>query len=888
VELLTKDQGPEWTRKSSSTRLAKRAEALLTKEVVALEGTDDIAMRVNAHVNRAAIRIWLHAPDSAAEDCEAAMAEDPSCSLAYAHLTNARILQDRAEDAVKVFEQAKNRGPNTPPLEGLAYGLLSLGKYSLAVEVTDKYGNLGEADHVDLGVALAAVESRISAGQLERAEQLLTKLFSEYKEHCRVSLVRAHLCERRGDFGAAMEALRMAETQVTEANERTLVNMQSAGFFSRRGTWDEAIRHYEAFIQSEVNDDLTKDYVRCLYNSSDRGRNIPRCRTICTAMRRRLGAVMPYAALEASIEENLGNVESALHIYSELLKTRPEDTAVKLRIAALQARLAKPQAAASILATIDLASIDRAESHVMIAQILSSADKDVEALDILFRAYRRFPNSRELNLAYMWLMTARGQRLTAKLAQASVDGDSGVEIVYDDEKRDYLLTTAPNPDPGLHEITSTTGLGVALLGHVEGDSFQFHDGLRECKVDVKAVFSKYVFIFRTIMGNFPVKFPDFPGFHRIPVNLQSPDPLKDLMPVFEALRRQTDSALKLYRVLPLFITTLSGLLAKDLIATCQILMGDEEGFLHCSEGTRNEQVYEDVVTNNATGAVVDGTALVTMTLLGMELDTSPKLKRLYVSQSLYDAIHVQCIRDHETMENQAAAHGTELPSPERVFSCQSFKLLEKTERSGRDLPRKMQGSEEEDDIDHMVEDSIDLCTRLKLPLWSDDYRLRAALRQRSGIPSFSTLAVLRSALFAGTLKPAEYGDALARLLLSNYRLIPLNGRILFHLFELTSYRLTPAVERCLRTLESPGISLSSLLGAIADSITSLWLIKLVPIERPQLVLRLRDVVARRDPRAESIRALSAMIEHRLRLYPQAVKEIHELLKPGPGGIILPG
>jgi hypothetical protein len=240
------------------------------------------------------------------------------------------------------------------------------------------------------------------------------------------------------------------------------------------------------------------------------------------------------------------------------------------------------------------------------------------------------------------------------------------------------------------------------------------------------------------------------------------------------------------------------------------------------------------------------------------------------------------------LENQEAAQGKSPPARTEVFSCRCFALLDKVERLGRDLPRIQQDTEDESISLHILEDSIDLCTRLKLPLWSDDYRLRATLRQDRGIPCFSTLAVLRSTLAAQRLSADDYEGALARLLLANYRLIPLNGRILYRVFEIASFILTPAVERCLVTLESPRVTLPGLLGAVADTMSLLWKAKMNPMERMQLALRLRNVVAKRESPVRNFHILMATIEDRLRLFPQAVDEVRELLKPSPGGIVLPG
>lgn len=166
----------------------------------------------------------------------------------------------------------------------------------------------------------------------------------------------------------------------------------------------------------------------------------------------------------------------------------------------------------------------------------------------------------------------------------------------------------------------------------------------------------------------------------------------------------------------------------------------------------------------------------------------------------------------------------------------------------------------------------------KLPLFSDDFALRAFAASRLGVKGFWTHPWLSSLRTRGVLDPDRYREALVALMFANYRYPGATSEDFLWAIRREGYEPNAKVARVLSYLAGPECAVASAVSMIGYLILSIWLDAVLSTRRYAMLDMLLDTLVRGRSRATGLHLLERTLAQRFVLLPIQHEEVTRAIK----------
>jgi hypothetical protein len=124
----------------------------------------------------------------------------------------------------------------------------------------------------------------------------------------------------------------------------------------------------------------------------------------------------------------------------------------------------------------------------------------------------------------------------------------------------------------------------------------------------------------------------------------------------------------------------------------------------------------------------------------------------------------------------------------------------------------------------------------------------------------------------------KYEELLARLLLMNYRVLPVSGGILLQAVKLCRFSFPPLFVKAINDFRRPGFRLDRIVNVLADFVKLVWLEGCMQSTKQTFVQLILGVLLARDPRGTAVQFFDKCLEERFKLLQPQLDEIKDMIR----------
>lgn len=806
-----------------------------------------------ALLNRSAVSIALSERNKAIQDCDEILRMDEKYIPALNNKGIACLSAGDFDSAIESFQSALDVGGE--PFDfvpKLCHAYLAKRVPQKIISVVSEYFPNEQDITANLEICFVLAEAYIFLKKYNEAESLIKNLEAKYGEESSVLCLSARLKKSLSNKKEAEELLIRAIEKSKNGDRQRLI-LELADLYYETKEFNKALPLYRQVVRKDFLNNALERYVASLYNSGE----LEECFNLCSSIRQKYGVTEFISEIEATIQEELGNLLDAENLYDALSEKYPENPRFKMKLGIIYFRQQKEQQALSLFEEVKI-QISDGIALATIAQIYNVVGKIEEAIKIGYDALTLKPCDPRVHLAYIGLFFFMPESAMPKFFTDKVSEDSVVTLKSNGLQEVRTLVASDSVDPTKGELSTLSGVGKVLLGHRRGNVVECESGIKtKIRYEILSIENKYVHKFREVLGNFRTSFIEEKAIERLEVGKD----LKEIRNLVDQVERHQAAAIGFYRSRNLTLGTLSKIVGRNLYETWAGLIGDPDLWIRCDSGLLQDQYQEQQFAGTEQNITIDLLGL--FTLAGLDrLDLLPKMfKNIYVSRSIKDEIadieqHLQAFaaKGYTTVFKRDDKYYREEITPETLernltflSKIQQF-IKDNCEITGVKPPFSTQRRILTEIIGHSSADSIFVCKDKNTPLYSDDLFLRKLGQNDYEIRGFSSQSLLRAAFERDLLSRDEFHSAIEKLLLSSYKYVAISGAFLLYIAEKVSFN--PSDEkmyRVLRNIESPETTSSSALIVLGDFIKGIWInVKLLPTKQLYLDMALQALTKRRS------------------------------------------
>jgi tetratricopeptide (TPR) repeat protein len=816
-----------WQMPAHLSQMIQNAEGALSETITLIGRTEGDSGLAGVYVNRASSRSLLGKLADAEDDIDHALALKRD--LDEANHAKAMLLIHRREYR-PALEYLRRIDPSDLTLEmrgaaGFAYFRSDQPREAVR-ELTVLFKSPEASLHQKVLAAELLVQVHHQMGDPQSSEDVVAALKGAAPDDPEVLCVESQHKECSGDTEGAKRAVERA-FEIADTQKRTFVAIDLASFYFRGRLYSDAARVYEGLSGPHMNPGLRQKYVESLARSGQIGKTYDFIRKV----RLEEGFDTDLADLEFQICEQIGDLDEAGSILEELKRRVPAQRArYNIRLATNHYRRSNKEACGKVLSAVVKSELAGSADELMQAAKLRRWLGMEDALDFGYAAWLAGRDRPEIALRYLSL-TLVPQKSDHVLFQSSpADLGSRVILRRGGESRTIDLVGDDQPETPPARVRVTSPLGKKLLHVMKGAEVVIGGE----SYLVEEVQSKYIAAHQDILRDFQLAFPDHPGLRR----MEFKD--GDLTPLFAMIERRyeyADGALRVYHEKRIPLGTLASLLGEPLLDVWLSLVKTESSDrVLASAGNELELQLEANTLSEATDAVLDSTALLTVVRLNRLHLLRQRFGTVYVAQEVLDEFldaaavvefgphsggrigrvgsrYVMTEKLDEGHQRERAAILREL-----IPYLTTEAVLVPCRGRLRYSPDEWAGFERT--LGRGAIASVLVASDLALPLYSDDFAIAAVARNDWKVKSFWTQSLLLDSLRRSLLSQSEYFDLVSSLIHSHYHFVRIDARYLLRIFEKSGLALSKEVLEGLGILGDLDCSIESAITVAAEVVAT--------------------------------------------------------------------
>jgi transcription elongation GreA/GreB family factor/predicted nucleic acid-binding protein len=589
---------------------------------------------------------------------------------------------------------------------------------------------------------------------------------------------------------------------------------------------------YEQMLDISVDTPPTRRYVVALFNSGQR----QKAHAVAKILRDIYGVLPVVSEVEAQVAETIGDLDTAHEIYVELDRIEPSNPRHLLKSSLVDARRGRLSEAAHSLEDILVRFEHDPQALMSIAQVMAWADQPPNRiLEAAYRARRLAHDDPEIQLAYVMLFFSMEHKAAALSAEVVGVGTS-VRLESEREKGrwitilDEVISVLDRNEAGPDDPLARKLLGLGVGDHV----VLRKDAFDETEYRVAEIQNKYVRALQEVLEDFPLRFPDHQGLHRVHVE---GDDITPMLSVSEEHFQRVEFVQRAYdnREIPLGV--FARLIGRS---SSEVWIGrvQQESGIHAAAGSHGEQVTHQQLLSDTDDVAVDLTCLLTLRLLDRLDLLKKRFTHIFVAQALKD----QLFEDIRRQKQFSRKYGVLLRHEGRyIFQEIPSEIAERQTRFLEDvyafvneactvvpLPELLTLSHT---TSEQIEESIGLeplasvfvAKEKNIVLYCDDAILRRMAFQMYGVKGVWTRAVIQDSFDRGLLAPEQYHEAIAGLVWANYHFVQLSIDTLKHVLQANQWVVTRSTTKVFQQLSGPVTTEQSAVQVLAMLIKDVWL-----------------------------------------------------------------
>ena len=816
-----------WQMPAYLSQMIRDAEGAMSETITLIGQTEGDPGLAGVHVNRACARSLQGRLANAEDDIDHALSLRRD--LDEANHAKAMLLIDRREYRL-ALEYLRRINPSDMTLEmrgafGFAY-LRADQPRDAVRELTALFKSAEASLHQKVLAAELLVQAHHQLNDPHSCEDLVVALKGIAPDDPEVLCVESQHEERRGNTEGARVAVERA-FQMADAQKRAFVSIDLASFYFRQGLYSDAARVYEGMSGPNMNPVLRQHYVESLIKSGQIGKTYNFIRRVRLEERFDTG----LAHVEFQICEQLGDLDEANSILGELERRVPAQRAqYSIRLATNHYRRANREDCRKALTAVVKSELAGSADDLMQAAKLRRWLGMDGVLDFGYAAWLAGRDRPEIALRYLSLTLVPQESDHLALQPSLVDIGSRVILRRGSESRTIDLVDDDQPETPPVRVRVTSSLGKRLFNLSKGAEV----AIGADSYLIEELQSKYIAAHQDILHDFQLAFPDHLGLQRMEFKNG------DLTPLFAVIERRheyANGALRVYREKRMPLGALASVLGESLLDVWLSLVrtGSSDRVL-ASESNEPELQLEADSVAQATDVVLDSTALLTAAQLSILYLLRKRFSTVYVAQDVLDEFlaaeavvefgpnspgwigkignqYVMTDKPDEAHQhNRTALLGELIPyltTEAALMPCRGRLDYSSEEWAGF-----------ESTLGRGAIASILVARDMSLPLYSDDFAVRAVARNDWKVKSFWTQSLLVDCLRRSLIAQSDYFDLVSSLVHNHYHFVRIDAPYLLRLFEKSGLTLSKEVMEGLGTLGDADCSIESAVRVAADVVAT--------------------------------------------------------------------
>jgi tetratricopeptide (TPR) repeat protein len=456
----------DWRFPPETSPKLQESENLLSQAIAVQDESEDRPAFAFAHVLRADVHRMLRDEVAAIADCDIALHHNPNDASALAIKALAHLHAGQFDEAIQAFEKLEDPDAKQRLLLPLASAYNAAEKPLKAINLLTPHWEACPSTPDQIKIADHLLWAYSQLRNTVEAEKIIEKLQTIWAKNPEVL---SAIGRYRRKQGMVEEAAGLFSEALTYASGplRDFIAWELASIFYDRQEFSKAAELYESFADLTTNNELSRNYLTCLYNSGLHKEALTLAKVL-----RGAGEPLPVISqIEANILSEIGDTITAQEIMAKLSQLHPKIWAYRIAAVEFAMRRGQHVVARSLLEGIVYEEIRAdAKALIRVAQLRAVLAMR-EVLKYLYQARRVGYNSPENHWAYVTLFVGREQVDSIDLTKETVDGDCGVLLKIDNELRAYTILSERDLRPDRGEISPDQARTMQLSGRKKGDTF---------------------------------------------------------------------------------------------------------------------------------------------------------------------------------------------------------------------------------------------------------------------------------------------------------------------------------------------------------------------------------------------------------------------------------
>ncbi len=664
-----------------------------------------------------------------------------------------------------------------------------------ALPVVEKYIKLNPPPFLRGAAERLLIQLNVALNQLKEAAEIADELVKRNPKDINSLVSQSRIYRLLKDEKKADESLSAAEKLVDK--DTTYFDLLAlADEYNFVGKFGKASTFYERVTDIKVDSEITRRLIDTYLKSG----NNQKALSVCKSIRENQGLIREVIELEATLHEDIGDLENATKLCEEYLKENPNDERVKLHLAAINFRNQKLNQVDEFLKTpFDYENLSL-RYRIQYAQLLGIRGFNKEAINVMYETRRKYFDQSEAHLQYITTLFRTEERDDKWIHPDAIS--EGTAALLEDKngtKVWYLIEDRADADFAKNELKPQHSLAQRMIGKKIGDEVELvSSGPQKKYGKVVEIKSKYIYALHNSMNSYQKMFPEADGLYEIDLKSGETGEIekKDLEILFKQVDQQHErysKVMKLYTEGHLTVGALSKMLSRNEVEAWGLLTSQEEPGLKCCIGDVNlrRSAQTSLNTNPKPKIVIDVLAL--LTIHGLEgADIVVKhYGKFLISQSTIDVFNelvTNCkgmqAKGFMSVGKQGDQYVKEEITADQLKKNSEYLkgILAWIKKNCVITPCHEALKLDADKREELYKlfgissiDSILIAKQEDALLYSDDERLRSFALGSYSVQGVWTQAVIENLLNLGIISNEKYQDFVIRLVNSNYVFTSINS-----------------------------------------------------------------------------------------------------------------
>ena len=826
----------------------KEAENEATLAVDTLRSTELALELQRALVIRGCARALLGESSQAMRDFDEVLAEVPDHGDAAFNKGLFLFHDGRAAEARASFERIRGSERWTDVVVPLADACLESGDPLAAVNLLKGTLTLDSPTWADVRRAEIMHQAESLIGEEDTVTPILESASERFPNDPKL-LTLFSMCRKASVGPEDVEKSLCLALECADEPDRPEVLARLGSFYQSIGRFSEAADRLAEIANGIASQPTAVPLLISLANSKRYREALDWVRKIRGTRRQ-----PPKIAIEveAQILQQVGDGRGAALRYQELCSREDATSVDHVRLAIAQFRCGERDAATETVRDIRASDLRHDPMSILkLAQLKLLLGLDGYVEDAYLGRRCGFDEP-ELHLGYFGLFLSRENEW---IEPEVVGPGCAVLLTSEGAERWWLILDNSEESRSPYELSPSQDLAQKLMGRQVGDTVVLREGFEDLAYEVAAVQSKFVRAFQETSDEFSTRFPGNTSMYRLKVEED------DLSKIFQTVDRRAQfvqEAERLYREGVLPLAAFSSLVGISTIEAWNAVTKNPSMRFRSGTGTDEETEASGDLLNQASGLLVDLTALLAVHELGIAEHLRGRFSRIFVPQQVIDEIQ-QCAFVAK-MSGQAPAYlGKEANGKYTWAEMPDSYLTQRREylKSILSLAETFEivaayGLLDSDDFETLLElltpaavgavYASDGEPKDGLVLVTDDLGLSNFARSL-GKTAVNTQGVIWELYRSSVITGETYSSLIEQLLLLNYWFVRVSADDILRRLEANGFMTTPGIHAMLKTLEGPDCSEDSAVLVGTTLVTELA--KIAPSRQVDLVLSAVVAVLRR-------------------------------------------